>query len=162
MDIKPQEADKGSTLVVAAPAGLSEAIQNVRTCVVQDGVLNPLEQAEKISRAIELQVPLTDLQLALLLGEDLEDVIRWKNPRTWADGIRLRPRTMHGQRRWRIERTTPTDSMDAVAKTQSMSADSVFAAGQRRGKKVGFDDGPVPRLVSGASESVPMIGISLV
>ena len=37
--VETQEPDKGSTLTVAAPAGLSEAIQNVRTCVVQDGVL---------------------------------------------------------------------------------------------------------------------------
>lgn len=143
-DSETPEEDKGSAIELAPPAGLSEAIQNIRTCVVQDGVLDPLEQARRINEAIELEAELTDLQLALLLGEDLETVTGWKNPRQWSKKIRLCPATVHGQRRWTLERTTSkttsTESVDDVRRTGSESEDSVRAVGRRPSKKmVGFD-----------------------
>jgi len=142
VDTQTANAGAGSALVPAAPANLSEAIQQVRTCVVQDGVLDPLAQAEKIDRAIQIKARLNDLQLALLLGEDMEEVIKWRNPRMWADGIRISPKTMHGVRRWKIERTESTESSDAVRLSTSTStdADNVFSAGRRPKKQtVGFD-----------------------
>ena len=63
------------------------------------------------------------LQLALLLGETLEDVASWKRSRNWADGIRLAPSTISKNRKWRITRT---DDL-----TQSEATDTVLDAGQR-------------------------------
>lgn len=143
-DSETPEEDKGSAIELAPPAGLSERVQQIRTCTVQDGVGDPLDQARKINEAIALEAELCDIRLALLLGEDLETVKAWKNPRQWSKKIRLCPATVHGQRRWTLERTTSkttsTESVDDVRRTGSESEDSVRAVGRRPSKKmVGFD-----------------------
>ena len=120
------------------PVGLDSAIQNIQTCVAADGVLDPLAQARQIQEALELEAELTDLQLALLIGEDLDTVKGWGSSiRKWSKRIRLCPSTVHGQRRWMLERieskTQSTDSVDSVQATQSKSVDIVQSSGRRPG-----------------------------
>ena len=143
-DSETPEEDKGSAIELAPPAGLSERVQQIRTCTVQDGVGDPLEQPRRIKEAMDEGLELCDIRLALLLGEDLETVKSWKNPRQWSKKVRLCPATVHGQRKWTLEptasKTTSTESVDDVRRTGSESEDSVRAVGRRPSKKmVGFD-----------------------
>ena len=137
------------------PAGLDQAIQKIQTCVARDGVLDPLAQARQIQEAIELEAELTDLQLALLIGEELDTVTGWGSSiRKWSKRIRLCPSTVHGQRRWMLERieskTQSTDSVDSVQATQSKSADIVQSSGRRPGFMREFE----PDLVEARSQLI--------